>query len=95
MRKHELMNEIINTLPALDVNDFINNYVDVSDFEEVREHLKSGYIPFFFTTLGTMEISIVDGRLEYDGTSMCGGNEFFFFGQNVMKELSNRVENCK
>ena len=53
--------------------------------------LTNGYIPFN-TDYGTMELSIPDGRLEFDGTSMGGDRNLFFKIQDIMSEVNNRLK---
>lgn len=89
-KKYDLMNSIISNIVHRDVDEFINNQIDMSDPEALKESIASGYIPFE-TEHGQMELSIVDGRLEFDGTSMGGDNNLFFWTQGLMKTLSDKL----
>lgn len=89
--KHDLMNLTIEKIKNIDTDRFINDYIDFSDKEELKEMLTNGYIPFN-TDYGTMELSIPDGRLEYEGTSMGGDRDLFFKIQDIMSNINNRLK---
>ena len=76
--KHVLMNDEIDKICSMSAVDFIDKYLDVKDKETVIDYIKSGFIPFKSVNGDMMELSLEDGRLEYDGTSMGGSRDLYF-----------------
>jgi hypothetical protein len=91
--KYTLMNDIIKKLEDMPVDEFILNYVDTEDKEKLASDLNSGFLPFNIKGKD-MELSLKDGRLEYDGTSMGGSRELYFKVKEIAQEIKDIVSNA-
>ena len=90
--KYELMNKAINKIIKMDAQDFVNKYIDTSRIDFVQSDIESGFVPFRMEDNEMMELSLNDGRLEYDGTSMGGSREFYFKVKEIADILKRLCE---
>jgi hypothetical protein len=84
------MNDIIKKVEVMPADEFVLNFVDTDDKEKLASDLDSGFLPFNIKGKD-MELSLKDGRLEYDGTSMGGSREFYFKVKEIEQELKSII----
>lgn len=88
--KYAFMNDIIDKIVSMDADDFVLNYVDTSDKEKLVNYVETRFLPFEMDGK-EMELSLNDGRLEYDGTSMGGNTDLYFKVRNIEQAVKDIV----
>ncbi len=86
--RHVLMNDAIEKIKAMSTEDFVLNFVDRTDKEALKEALDCGYLPFVMEE-HEMELSLENGRLEYEGTSMGGSSELYWAVQRIREAIED------
>lgn len=99
MTKYEQMNEVAKDIEAAFKEDrcesFINDLIDKKDnIADLAEELESGFVSID-TKYGEMEIELENGRLEYDGTSMNGGDDFYWAAHEIKDSLENTLSQAR
>lgn len=92
--KYKIMNQVIDQLLEVDTGFFIDNYVEANNLIGLKYHIEHGYIPFK-VSYGTMQLSLIDGKLMYEGSSMAGTKSFYKKIQDILKECNRRIAEDK
>ncbi len=86
--RQAFMNDAIKKISDMKTEDFVLEFVDKSDKEALKEALDNGFLPIIMEG-HEMELSLKDGRLEYEGTSMGGNSEFYFAVEKIKEAVED------
>ncbi len=91
-KKYLLMNNVISEIEKANDSDGCESFlheavINLRNSDELSEELSKGFLKIN-TAHGEMELDLNNGRLEFEGTSMGGSNEFYWACKNIYDKLA-------